>query len=64
MKVIVDRIENDFLVVEMPDMSVCNIPRILLPQAKEKDVINIEILYNDEIETSEQIESLVDKLFK
>jgi hypothetical protein len=43
MQVIIDRFEGDFAVVELPDRTMVNIPKILVPGAKEGDVINITI---------------------
>lgn len=43
MKIIVDRIEADFIVVQMPDGSFNNLPRVFAPLAKDGDFINIEI---------------------
>ena len=60
MKVTIDRFEGDFAVVEMPDLTMVNMPIKLLPNAKEGDVINISI---DKTETDKRkIE--VDKLIK
>ncbi len=44
MKVIVDRFEGDFAVVELPDRTPVNMPRVLLPEeTKEGDVIDITV---------------------
>lgn len=43
MQVIIDRFEGDFAIVETQDKVYVNLPRILLPKAKEGDVINIDI---------------------
>lgn len=65
MKVIIDRFEGSFAVVELPDKSVMNLPRKLLPQeAKEGDVISIDI---DKYETErrrKEIKKLTDDLFE
>ncbi len=64
MKVIVDRIENDFCVVELKNGTFCNLPLLLVPSAKEGDVIEIKIL-NDETDIRKKnIKKLVDKVFK
>jgi len=43
MQVIIDRFEGVSAIVELPDRMMTNMPRILLPKAKERDIINISI---------------------
>ena len=43
MEVIVDRFEGDYAVVEIAIGKCVNIPRVLVPDAKEGDIIKIEI---------------------
>jgi len=43
MQVILDRFEGDFAVAELPDGSMARLPKVLVPEAREGDVINIEI---------------------
>lgn len=64
MKVIVDRFEGEYAVVEMENMEMCDMPRILIPNAKEGDVIEIKISVDDVNERKEQIDALANKLFK
>lgn len=64
MKVILDRFEGDFGIVELEDKSFVEIPKVLISNAKEGDVITINI---DKYETERQkkeIESLIDDLFQ
>lgn len=49
MKVVIDKFEGDFAVVELPDSTMADMHRALVPNAKEGDVISIEI---DEKETN------------
>lgn len=61
MRVIIDRFEGDFAVVEISDTQFANLPKALLPmQAKEGDVINIEV---DRTETEKRKEE-IDKMMK
>lgn len=63
MKVAVDRFEGDFAVVELPDKTFINVPKILFSSAKEGDVFSI---IKDEEETAfnkKSIEELAEKLF-
>ena len=43
MQIIVDHIEDDYLVVELEDLSTIDVPRALIPNAKEGDVVDIII---------------------
>jgi hypothetical protein len=44
MKVILDRFEGEFAVVEMMDKTMVNMPKILLPKfTKEGDIIEITV---------------------
>ena len=63
MKLIIDRIEGEFLVAEMPEGKMVQLPRMLLPQAVEGDVITIDI---DPVERSKReraVEQLMNDLF-
>lgn len=52
MKVVIDRIEGDYAVVETENSKMVNLPRELVPAgAKERDVIDISI---DESETEKR----------
>ena len=42
MKITIDRIENDVVIVELPGGKALDIPRLLFPDAEEGDVYNIE----------------------
>ena len=47
MRVIINRFDEEYAVVEMLNHSLVKIPRILLPDSKEGDVIIIEIENNE-----------------
>lgn len=64
MKVIIDRFEGEFAVVEIEVGKYVSVPRILFPNAKEGDVIKFEI---DSIATEERnnkVEELINKVFE
>lgn len=64
MYITVDRFEGEFAVVEAENGKIYNIPCELVPDAKEGSVINI---YVDKERTEKQkneVQSLVDELFK
>ena len=43
LKVILDRFEEDFALVELENKEIVNIPRILVSEAEEGDIIEIRI---------------------
>ena len=55
MKLIIDRFEGDFAVIEAENGSTFNMPRSLLSCCKEGDVLNMEF---DEAETKKRTESI------
>ena len=64
MKIVIDRFEGDYAVVELPDCKVCNMPLCLVPDgAEEGDVI--EIVYSDDNENrANRIRRKMDNLFE
>ena len=63
MKVIIDRFEGDYAVVELEVGKCVNIPKILIPDAKEGDVIKIIIDRETTEERKKQIQELVNNVF-
>ncbi|MCC8014048.1 MAG: DUF3006 domain-containing protein [Eubacterium sp.] len=60
MKVIIDRFENDFAVVELEDLTTVNVPRAIIPaDAKEGSVLSIRC---DEEETEKRRRKLKSKM--
>lgn len=65
MKVIIDRFEGDYAVVELPDRSTVDIPKQLVPKgAKEGDVLSIEIDKDETAKRKERIQKLMDELWE
>lgn len=64
MEVIVERIEGDFLVVEIMEGQVVNMPKILAPNAKEGDVIVITIDESKRKMLLDNVNNLVNNLFE
>ena len=64
MKVIIDRFEGDYAVVEIEVGKCVNIPKILVPNAKEGDVINIEIDNKETEERKKNIQNLINNIFE
>lgn len=64
MKVIIDRFEGDYAVVELDIGKFISVPKILFQNAKEGDVINILVDEDETKKRKENIQSLMNKLFK
>lgn len=64
MKVIVDRFEGDYAVVEIEIGKYVNIPKILIPYAKEGDIIKIEIDKKETLERKKHIQELMNNVFE
>ncbi len=62
---IIDRFEGDYAVIESGDRQTFNLPRILMPTAKEGDVISISVAIDDS-ETKarqERIKNMMNNFF-
>ncbi|AUG56419.1 DUF3006 domain-containing protein [Acetivibrio saccincola] len=65
MKVVIDRFEGNYAVVELEDKRVCSMPVELLPKgAKEGSVIRIELDTEETDKRKERIQKLMDKLWE
>ena len=65
MKVILDRFEGDYAIVELGNKTTANMPRELVPAgAEEGDVLSIKIDLEYTNKRKEKIESLMDDLFE
>lgn len=64
MKVIVDRIEKDCLVLETEVGTTLNVPKKLIPEAKEGDIIKIEIDKNETENRKKEITDLMNQIFE
>lgn len=60
MKVIIDRFEGDFAVAEICVGQFANIPKILLPDAKEGDTVSITIEHKEK-ENKERLHRLFER---
>ncbi|MCK9478958.1 MAG: DUF3006 domain-containing protein [Firmicutes bacterium] len=63
MKVIIDRFEGDFAVVETADKKTINLPKELVPNAKEGDVVIISIDKEESDARKKRMQALVDDLW-
>lgn len=64
MKVIIDRIEGDYVVVEIGVGKIVSAPKILFQNAKEGDVFKIEIDREETDARKEKIQKLMNNLFE
>ena len=64
MKVIIDRFEGEYAICELNVGQFVNIPKVLFPNAKEGDVIKIEIDIKATEERKKHIEQLVNNVFE
>lgn len=64
MKVIIDRIEGDYAIVEIGVGKIVSVPRILFQNAKEGDVFKIEIDREETNIRKEKIQKLMNNLFE
>jgi hypothetical protein len=64
MKVVIDRFEGKYAVVELPDRTMVNMPKVLVPDAREGDIILISIDASETSKRKENIKKLVDEVWE
>lgn len=65
MKVIIDRFEGNYAVVELEDKSTVDMPKLLLPkEAKEGDSIEIRIDTQETESRKKRVEKLMNDLWE
>lgn len=64
MRVILDRYEGDYAVVELESGELVNMPRMLAMNAEEGDIIELRILEKETNERKAYIQNLADQLFE
>jgi hypothetical protein len=64
MKVIIDRFEGDYAIVELPNETFIDVPKVLFPDAKEGDVIDVSVDKEDTERRKAKIQDLMKELFK
>lgn len=64
LKVILDRFEEDFALVELENKEIVNIPRILVSEAEEGDIIEIRICKEETRQRQEEIEKIANDIFE
>lgn len=63
MRVILDRFEGDYAIIELEDMSIIRVSRKLFKGANEGDVIDIIINHEETLNRCNKINKLMDDLF-
>lgn len=63
MEYVIDRFEGEYAVIETDINTFVNIPKILVEDAKEGDIIRIEILKDKTDNKKEIISNLMNELF-
>ena len=61
---ILDRIEGEFIVAELPDGSFGNLPCVFAPSAKSGDIIDINVDKSATRRRSEEIKERMNRLFE
>ena len=62
MKLIIDRFEGDFAVIELPNGQMIDCPKTLLPDnAKEGSILNISV---DESATNDKLKKVTERMNK
>lgn len=65
MKIIIDRFEGDYAVVELEDGTTVDMPKVLIPkEAKEGDVLEILVNKQETESRRKKIEKLMDELWE
>lgn len=64
MKVIIDRFEEEYAVVEIEVGKYVNVPKVLLPNAKEGDIVKIEIDKEETEKREKYIQKLMNNVFE
>lgn len=65
MKIIIDRFEGDFAVLELQNKEMVNIPKVIIPpEAVEGDVISIEINREETVKRKNNIKNLMNDLWE
>lgn len=63
MQVVIDRIEEDYIVLELENGNIIDVPKELIPGAREGDIVDIYINRDETNEKKEEVKKLMDDLF-
>lgn len=63
MRVIIDRFEGDYAIVELPDGTFADMPKVLLEDASEQDVIEILVDRDETAKRKLNIDTMIKNMF-
>ena len=63
MQVVIDRIEEYYIVLELENGNIIDVPKELIPGAREGDIVDIYINRDETNEKKEEVKKLMDDLF-
>lgn len=64
MKVTIDRFEGEYAVVELDNGSFANLPKVLVPDSSEGDIVEITINTDETCKRNRNINNLMNELFE
>lgn len=64
MEYVVDRIENNMVLLELPDGSCVDVSKKLLPDVKEGDIVNITVDSQKAEKRKEELKKRANRLWK
>ena len=63
MTITIDRIEGNYLIVELENGKIINLPKELIPNAKENDIYTINLNKDEMKKRKNNINNLINDLF-
>lgn len=63
MTITIDRIEGNYLIVELENGKIINLPKELIPKAKENDIYTITLNKDEMKKRKNNINNLINDLF-
>ena len=63
MTITIDRIEENYLIVELENGKIINLPKELIPNAKENDIYSINLNKDEMKKRKNNINNLINDLF-
>lgn len=63
MTITIDRIEDNYLIVELENGKIINLPKELIPSAKENDIYTITLNKDEMKKRKNNINNLINDLF-
>ena len=64
MKVTIDRIEDNFIIIELKNGKTFEIPKEIFPNVVEGDIVNIEVDLEETKKKKKEINKLINQVFE